>query len=290
MRFAAVFDEYTRTPAFVRASHVARSSWLQVYVYAARIEKGGRLPASAEYTDREWLTHAGVTRDEIRASVEAGLLRWDGDDLVIEGYDHEGEATVQAMRNRGRTNGKASAGKKRKRRRSNIATDVAFNIEATGKRLPGPLSGSDPSASPLPNGGGGGSAASSSGEENGEAHLEAFREARTRAAEGNPEIALVERAVDVAAFRAAVAGLDARLVGRAATLYFERAGRNGTDQWWRSNRWSLFWFTTQGLEELLPEVARPSRRRSTHPDGEIPGLPGGPPPADLRAALERRTG
>ncbi len=106
MRFAAVYLDFMTRREFVRASHVARSSWLQVYGYACALEKRGRIHACAGFADREWLRHASVTCDEVQAVVDAGLARWDGDDLIVEGYDLKGEKTVKIIRANGGKGGR----------------------------------------------------------------------------------------------------------------------------------------------------------------------------------------
>jgi hypothetical protein len=118
---------------------------------------------------------------------------------------------------------------------------------------PSPSPSGSPSGSPAPAPGGGGAAAA----------LGAFRQARDLAAQSKRTITVAEPQRDIAEFKAVVERLDPDMIQSirdAAQEYFQRDGRGDDDQRWRRERWSLHFFSTQGLETLLPDIAR---RRST---------------------------
>jgi hypothetical protein len=65
--------------------------WLRLNGVAARQMLGGRFAGAAPWDDRRWSRTAGVYRADVAAVVAAQLARWDGEDLVLEGYDQAGE-------------------------------------------------------------------------------------------------------------------------------------------------------------------------------------------------------
>ncbi len=98
MKYAAVFIQFMRAAPAALAPAVAVGAWTRLYVHAAIIEMQGRIPKCAAYTDREWMVTAAVTAAEVADALAAGLVRWEGDDLLVLGYDLEGEAKVAACR------------------------------------------------------------------------------------------------------------------------------------------------------------------------------------------------
>ncbi len=65
--------------------------WLRMAATCARSFNDGRFVGAAAWAPGAWVRMAGVTRKEVDAIVEAGMARWDGDDLALEHYDHQGE-------------------------------------------------------------------------------------------------------------------------------------------------------------------------------------------------------
>jgi hypothetical protein len=77
-------------------------SWLRLTAACADLENFGRFVGCRTYGTRQWMTVAGVTAEAIPVVVAAGLASWDGDALVIHGYDIEQQtkATVRSAQNR----------------------------------------------------------------------------------------------------------------------------------------------------------------------------------------------
>jgi hypothetical protein len=99
-----------RSPLFVGATNAQLGAWTRLYVAAAAVEQSGAIPACANYDDRRWLALAQVTRSEVEDAIVAGLAEWRDGDLVVIGYDQDGERKIQAARE----NGKKSPGRPRK--------------------------------------------------------------------------------------------------------------------------------------------------------------------------------
>jgi hypothetical protein len=82
--FAAI-DEHPQVSDAVLATYV------RLCRVAARELAGGRFIASKPWTSSAWERLAGVRLRAVLAVVAAGLALWDGDDLVLEHYDRQGE-------------------------------------------------------------------------------------------------------------------------------------------------------------------------------------------------------
>lgn len=85
-----------RSPAYVGSSPAERGTWLSVMAYACEIESGGRLLGAGLWKDRQWQQACGVTLREVKAATR--LLRFDGQDLVVNGYPTKKEKAVQQAR------------------------------------------------------------------------------------------------------------------------------------------------------------------------------------------------
>lgn len=113
-----------------------RGFWLQLQAYASAQENGGRIAGAKSWRSPQWLMTlgAGGKPATITALVSEGLARWDGDDLVIVGYDLDAQAGYQRRRESGRQGGQVSAQRRAQR-------------EAEGGAVPGPVL-SKPSSGP----------------------------------------------------------------------------------------------------------------------------------------------
>jgi hypothetical protein len=103
MRYASIPLEVLHSAAFRGAEPVDRATWMCLLAYCYEQETGGRVPSCRAWGDRRWQQLIAVTKDEIDRCAE-GLWHFDGEDLVVEHYDH---AYVEHVRGTGR---KGSAG------------------------------------------------------------------------------------------------------------------------------------------------------------------------------------
>jgi len=98
-------SETLRSPEYVGSSPAERGTWLSVHAYAATIECGGVLEGAALWKDRQWQQSAGVTLREIKSASK--LIKIEGDDVVIFGYNVTKQEQVKASRLAGAIGAKA---------------------------------------------------------------------------------------------------------------------------------------------------------------------------------------
>ena len=59
----------------------ARSAWLNIMLWCAQQENGGRIEQARDWKDRQWQQTCGVTRREVDSAER--LLQWDGEALIV---------------------------------------------------------------------------------------------------------------------------------------------------------------------------------------------------------------
>lgn len=106
MKFTGVHRTWLLGQA-LDVSNDVLGAWLRVSSYASSdgVESDTLVGARA-WNERSLTVRCHVTFADIEAVVAAGLARWDGDDLVIDGFDSEGVAIVQARRAGGKLGGR----------------------------------------------------------------------------------------------------------------------------------------------------------------------------------------
>ena len=104
MEFVAVNVAGTTGPDWLRRDPALRGHWHALISFCALRENGGTVVGAAAWTNRDWDRTAGVTKAALRklATADEPLVRWDGADLVVLGYDRGREAAALAARERGR--------------------------------------------------------------------------------------------------------------------------------------------------------------------------------------------
>src|SRR5450631_1591064 len=112
MKYHAVHRVWLRTPPAAGVSDAVIGSWARVSAYAADIEAGetdewvtrhrplgrARVVGCLRWTSRTWLSTCDTTRKAVDVVVSAGLAAWDGDDLILNGYDLWGEVRTRRIR------------------------------------------------------------------------------------------------------------------------------------------------------------------------------------------------
>jgi hypothetical protein len=99
---------FLASPEVACVSEEALGAWLRCQAYSASQLAEGRIVGARAWDGRRWLTTARVDLQAIGKAVEARLLTWDGPDLLVTGYDHDGERlynakSVSGKKNRGRS-------------------------------------------------------------------------------------------------------------------------------------------------------------------------------------------
>lgn len=102
MEYSKLQLSVTRTAEFRSAEPAARGIWVSCLSYCADQENGGTIAACRGWSDRQWMAACGVSAAEVEQAVVAGLLTWEGDSLVVRGYDSTGERECQRQREKQR--------------------------------------------------------------------------------------------------------------------------------------------------------------------------------------------
>lgn len=100
--------QHLRSPSAIGSTPAELGTWLRVMAYCAEQENGGRITGGALWKDRQWQQLCAVTMRELRAADR--LIAFDGDDVVVNGYDREKEAEVVRSRRRARNGAMARWG------------------------------------------------------------------------------------------------------------------------------------------------------------------------------------
>lgn len=90
MEWFAITSAVTTSLAWAGADARARGAWVSVADVCRQTMTGGRIAEAKEQLKRVCrLARVGV--GDLRAAIDAGLLVWDGNDLVVAGWDHAKE-------------------------------------------------------------------------------------------------------------------------------------------------------------------------------------------------------
>lgn len=85
------------------ADDAALGAWVRLHAYCAPRLNGGRMVGAKAWTKDTAVRVCGVTRRAIDSVVAAGIAEWDGEDLVLRGYDGAGEQLWQRKSHGGKT-------------------------------------------------------------------------------------------------------------------------------------------------------------------------------------------
>jgi hypothetical protein len=112
VKFHAVHRAWLRTPPAAGASDAVIGTWARVSAYAADVEAGvpdervtrhrplgrARVVGCRLWSRRAWLSSCDTTRLAVDGVVRVGLAAWEGDDLLVDGYDVWGEVRTRRIR------------------------------------------------------------------------------------------------------------------------------------------------------------------------------------------------
>jgi hypothetical protein len=124
MRYHGVHRAWLRTPPAAGAADAVIGAWVRLTAFAAEAELGepstrvtrhrplsvARLTRARIWSRRAWAAACDTTRPAVDAVVRAGLARWDGDDLLVDGYDGWGQQRTRLIRHDGEDVGGKSGG------------------------------------------------------------------------------------------------------------------------------------------------------------------------------------
>ena len=142
MNWLNLETKFIRAEEYVGCEPIARATWLNVIVYCAEQENGGRICNCEMWRDRQWQQTCGVTVEEINKA--SPLLHWNGDDLLVWNYPAEKEREVRDRREASARGGRAKTQAKTEAAKTNGAKANEFHlgVETQGKH--DPLGGADP--------------------------------------------------------------------------------------------------------------------------------------------------
>jgi hypothetical protein len=93
-----------RMPEFVGETPANRGVWISLMGYCCDLENSGRIAGSLRWKSRMWEQSCGVTLEEL--GQDSALWEWDGDDLLVWGFPHRIQASLQAQRDGGKKGGR----------------------------------------------------------------------------------------------------------------------------------------------------------------------------------------
>lgn len=115
MKKTFLVNGYIRGAQFLAKPAAIRGVWLALQAYVAEREAGGVVYGAASFTGATWaaLTGKGGGRRMVDKMIAAELAFWDGANLVLCGYDLEGEQRYRDKIEAARNGGIASGEKRR---------------------------------------------------------------------------------------------------------------------------------------------------------------------------------
>ena len=150
MRYASIPLEVLHSAAFRGAEPVDRATWMCLLAYCYEQESGGRIPGCRAWGDRRWQQLIAVTKDEINRCAD-GLWRFEGDDLVVEHYDHAYVEHVRGSGRKGSSGGSTTSEAKAAAARANGSKGGRPAIVPRETSSVGDKSGSEPNENPTGN-------------------------------------------------------------------------------------------------------------------------------------------
>ncbi|MCD8064649.1 hypothetical protein [Akkermansia sp.] len=115
------------SPEFIGAEPVQRATWIALLAWCCEQENGGIIEGCRSWGMRRWMQTCGVTDQEICDENE--LYHFDGDNLIVFGYPHEIQETLEVKRKIARENGKLGGRPKK----THVETNIGTNTETEEK-------------------------------------------------------------------------------------------------------------------------------------------------------------
>jgi len=131
MNWININTSQSRDPRYMDSTWLERGAWLSMVAYCTERETAGVIVGARLWTDRQWLIALGGLLTDI--SRESGLWSWSGDDLHLELYPHDMQATVIARREAGRKGGQVSSDAKTEAVRANGNVEKAKQKQSKSK-------------------------------------------------------------------------------------------------------------------------------------------------------------
>ena len=85
-----------RDPRLLLATPTIRATWVWVLAYCVEQENGGTIKGAVAWTDREWTTICGVTKQEVDSCQRLIVVK--DNDVHVWGYPNDQQQVVKAKR------------------------------------------------------------------------------------------------------------------------------------------------------------------------------------------------
>ena len=131
MNWININTSQSRDPRYMDSTWLERGAWLSMVAYCTERETAGVIVGARLWTDRQWLIALGGLPSDIIG--ESALWSWSGDDLHLELYPHDMQATVIARREAGRKGGQATSEAKTEAVRANGNVEKAKQKQSKSK-------------------------------------------------------------------------------------------------------------------------------------------------------------
>ena len=131
MNWININTSQSRDPRYMDSTWLERGAWLSMVAYCTERETDGVIVGARLWSDRQWLIALGGLLTDI--SRESRLWSWSGDDLHLELYPHDMQATVIARREAGRKGGQATSDAKTEAVRANGNVEKAKQKQSKSK-------------------------------------------------------------------------------------------------------------------------------------------------------------
>ena len=131
MNWININTSQSRDPRWMDSTWLERGAWLSMVCYCTERETDGVMVGARLWSDRQWLIALGGLLTDI--SPDALLWSWSGDDLHLELYPHDLQATVIARRAAGRKGGQVKSEAKTEAVRANGNVEKAKQKQSKSK-------------------------------------------------------------------------------------------------------------------------------------------------------------
>jgi hypothetical protein len=131
MNWLNINTSQSRDPRWMDSTWIERGAWLSMVCYCTERETDGVIVGARLWSDRQWLIALGGLLTDI--SPDALLWSWIGDDLHLELYPHDLQATVIARRDAGRKGGQVKSEAKTEAVRANGNVEKAKQKQSKSK-------------------------------------------------------------------------------------------------------------------------------------------------------------
>jgi len=131
MNWININTAQSRDPRWMDSTWIERGAWLSMVAYCTERETDGVIVGARLWSDRQWLIALGGLLTDI--SPDALLWSWSGDDLHLEIYPHDLQATVIARREAGRKGGQVKSEAKTEAVRANGNVEKAKQKQSKSK-------------------------------------------------------------------------------------------------------------------------------------------------------------